>query len=107
LQQNTLERGVWYADEGICRARRLQTLPWLKKQKRIAKLGLTVDDGFFTVMMLDSIRVVTKHLKGADPDDFASEQKWLKHRAEKREMASQKERNPKASEAKKLVTVAL
>jgi len=72
LQQNTLERGVWYADEGICRARRFQSLPWVKKQKRIAKLGLRVDGGFFTIRMLDCIQVITRNLKGADPDDSVS-----------------------------------
>ena len=84
LHESALSRGVWYADESICRAKRFQSLPWVKKQKRIAKLGLTVDDGSFTVRMLDSIQVITRNLKGADPDDFGSEQKWLKYRAEKR-----------------------
>lgn len=107
LQENTLESGLWYADEGICRARKFQSLPWIKKQKRIAKLGLTPDDGFFTVRMLTAIQVVTKNLRGADPDDFQSEAKWLKQRAEKRATVSQKRGNRKASKAKELVTSAL
>lgn len=107
LQQNTLEGGLWYPDEEICRARKFQSLPWIKKQKRIAKLGLTPDDGFLPVSMLTAIQVVTKNLKGADPDDFESEAKWLKQRAEKRATVSQKRGNTKAGKGKKLVTSAL
>jgi len=92
---------ICYPDEEICRARKFQSLPWIKKQKRIAKLGLTVDDGFFTVTMLNAIQVVTKNLKGADPSDFGSEAKWLKQRAEKRAMVSQKRRNNKAKQNQK------
>jgi hypothetical protein len=92
---------VSYPDEEICRARKFQSLPWIKKQKRIAKLGLTIDDGFFTVEMLNSIRAITKNLKGADPSDFDSGAKWLKQRAEKRAMVSQKRRNNKAKQYQK------
>lgn len=80
LDKTSIEHAVWYPDEEICRARKFQSLPWIQKQKRIAKLGLTWEDGFFTVKMLKTIQVVTKSLKGADPDDFGSEEKWLKQR---------------------------
>ena len=83
LQENTIKHGIWFADEGICRAKRFQTLPWIKKQKKIVKQGLTVDDGFFSVRMLETIQVVTKNLKGADPDNINSEKQWLKERLEK------------------------
>lgn len=72
-------------------------MPWIKKQKRIARLGLTIDDGYFSHRMLTSIRAVTKNLKGADPDDFDSEEKWLKQRLEKRATVSQRRWNNKAS----------
>lgn len=107
LDENSKKHGFWYADEDICRARKFQGLPWVKKQKRIAKLGLTCDDGFFTVEMLEAIQAVTRNLKGADPDDFGSEEKWLKHRAEKRAMVSKKRRNKKPMREKTLVTAAL
>ena len=105
LEDNPLR--IWFADEWVCRARKFQSLPWIKKQKRIVKLGLTIDDGFFTVKMLNSIGRLTRSIKGADPDDFDSEAKWLKQRAENRELVSQKRGNNKASKEKKLVTVAL
>jgi len=97
LDPSSLANGVFYGDEPICTARKFQSLPWVKKQKKIAKLGLAVDNGFFTVGMLTSMRVVTKNLKGADPDDFDSEEKWLKQRLEKRATVSQRRRNNKAS----------
>ena len=96
LDKDCLEHRLWYPDEEICRARKFQSLPWLRKQKKIAKLGLTVDDGFFTVRMLNSIQAITKGIKGANPDDWNSAAKWLKQRAEKRATVSQKRGNNKA-----------
>lgn len=96
LDPSSLANGVFYGDEQICRARKFQNLPWIRNQKKIARLGLTIDDGFFTVKMLSSIGAVTKNLKGADPDDFDSEEKWLKERLQKRATVSQKRGNNKA-----------
>ena len=107
LQENAIKHGVWYADENICRARKFQSLPWVKKQKRIAKLRLTAEDGFFSVKMLESLNRTTKSLKAGDPDDFDSEAKWLKQRAGKRARVSQERRNSKARKARELVTAAL
>ena len=97
LDNDSLKHGLWYADEGICRARRFQSLPWIQKQKGIAKLELSVDDGFFTVRMLDSAKTVTKSLRGADPNTPKAEEKWLRQREEKRAKVSQKRRNNKAA----------
>ena len=41
--------------------------------------------------MLNHIQAITKNIKGADPDDFNSELKCLKQRAEKRDTVSKKE----------------
>jgi len=97
LDPSSLDNGVFYADEEVCRGKKFQSLPWIRTQKKIARLGLTIDDGYFSHRMLTSIRVVTKNLKGADPDDFDSEEKWLKERLEKRATVSQKRGNSKAS----------
>ena len=102
MRQTTVEHGRWYADEQICKAKKFQNLPWIRKQKRIARLGLAVDDGFFTVRMLNSIQAtaITKNLKGADSDYLISELKWLEQRAEKRASAEQKTRSGKAARSK-------
>lgn len=84
LQERSKKYGLWYGDEEICKVRKFQTLFWVKKQKQIAKLGLTADDGFFTVEMLNSLRKITKGLKGADPNDYHSASKWLIQRAKRR-----------------------
>ena len=47
IQQDTMEHGRWYADEQICKAKKFQNVPWIDKQRRIAKLGLAVDAGLF------------------------------------------------------------
>jgi len=101
LQESTVKRGVWYPDEPICQAEQFQELSWVKKQHQIAALKLTTKNGFFTVRMLEAIRVVSGNLKGADPDDPRAESKWLKERAEKRAIASEKRQAQKQKKVAK------
>jgi hypothetical protein len=84
IQRNTLENGIWYADEPVCKAKKYQDIPWIKKQKQIAKMGLSDEDGFFTVRMLNTLKVLPKNIKGADPDDPDSESKWIHDHSSKR-----------------------
>ena len=107
LQENTVQYGIWYADEGICKARKFQKLPWVIRQKRIVKQGLTYEDGYFNVRMLEAIQAVTKGLKGADPDDVKSENRWFLERVKMRERVSQKRAYNKASKEKKQGVLAL
>jgi len=80
LDDESLGGGVWYCDEEVCRARKFQRLPWVRRQKRIVKLGLGYDAGFFSVKMLEAIRAVGKGLKGANPDSPGAEERWLRLR---------------------------
>ena len=107
LQENTMRLGVWFGTDEICRARRYQSLFWVKKQKRIQKAGLDYDDGCFTVEMLEHVDRVTPSLKGADPDDPPSIQRWLKERAAQRERSLQKRVDKKASRPSEDRTLAL
>jgi hypothetical protein len=84
IQENTLKNGVWYADEPICKAKRYQDIPWIKKQRQIAALKLTAEDGFFTVRMLNTLKIVPRNIKGANPDDPDSESKWIQAHSPKR-----------------------
>jgi hypothetical protein len=52
---------------------------WIKKQKKIVKLGLTVYAGFFSVNILEAVQLITKNLRGADPDNINAEKQWLKN----------------------------
>jgi hypothetical protein len=49
------------------------------------------------ISMLNHIQAVTESLKGAGPDDFTSERKWLKQRVDRCNTVSKKRRNNKAT----------
>lgn len=102
LRENSLAHGIWYSGEPICQAKRFQALPWVKKQVLISNLGLTIDDGFFTVRMLNSLQItaITKKLKGADPRHFDSDSKWLKQCTDKRAPATKKRRKSEVATQK-------
>jgi len=88
-QPNTIDGGVWYPGDGdpVCPLRKYARLPWVKTQRRIAKLKLG-DVGYFSVRMLSEVRRATKGLVGADPDTPGSEDRWLeKRRSKERTMA--------------------
>ena len=104
LQASTLKNGIWYPDEPICQAEVFQDLPWIKKQRQIAELRLTQKHGFFTVRMLEAIHMVTRNLKGADPDDLKAEIKWLNELSEKRATASEKRHKQGAKAKRKRAT---
>lgn len=105
LQLRTVKNGIWYPDEPICQAEQFQGISWIKKQRQIAALRLTTEDGFFTVRMLEAIHVVTRNLKGADPDDPKAERNWFRQRAEKRAVAFQKRQKHTAGARKKTIVV--
>ncbi len=107
MQENTVKHGIWYADEPVCRSKQFQALPWIKKQKQIAQLRFTTDDGFFTVRMFNSVHVVTKNLKGANPDNVNAELRWLKERSEKRAAAPRKRRTTTVVKRKRSATLTL
>jgi len=73
-------RAVWFADETICR---LQDVPeWVKRQRKIAKTGVTAAAGCFTLPMLERRCVIGKKITGIDPDTADEERKnaendWL------------------------------
>ena len=60
--------------------RGFRAFPGFKKQKRIVKLGLTADNSFFSVRMLNAIQVFKRGLEGANPDTRDAENQWLKNR---------------------------
>ena len=98
LLHESLAHGIWYAREPVCRSIKFQDLSWIKKQKKIARLRLTEDDGYFTVKMLNSLHVaaITRNLKGADPNNLDPEAEWLNQRAKRLAPTPQKPRRPKS-----------
>ena len=92
IQIDTIKNGIWYPGEQICKSKRFRNLSWIQKQHKIVREGLTSEDGFFTVRMLESIHIVTKNLKGADPDEPDAESKWFTRREEKKTSQYRKSR---------------
>ena len=82
MDQVSLEHGIWYADEEICRLKQFFSLEWIKNQKKIAKRTNDTDT-FYTVNMLDRKLQVKKGVRGLDPDapnTKAMEKKWIESR---------------------------
>ena len=78
----TLKGGQWFVGEPVCCARAFVSVPWLRTQKRIARVmdGQGAEAGYFTVGMLSTIQRVTKGVRGVDPDGRAGEYSWQRQR---------------------------
>ena len=71
---------TYFPGEDICKAKRFQSLGWVKKQKAIAKLK---PSGYFTIAMLKAIRRISKSIEGIDSDSSLdkatkAEETWIK-----------------------------
>lgn len=78
LSDTSMKNCTWFADEEVCR---VMGFPFVRRQAKIKKLGLGVEDGCFTVAMLERKCVAGRGMKGLDPDDFPfdeQEKKWMK-----------------------------
>lgn len=80
--------GIWYPDEEICTSRNQSALPWIKRQRKVAR-KVRNKDFFFTYEMLNHNCIVTVATEGIDPDaDFADTEtlvkRWLKKHSEKK-----------------------
>ena len=79
LDQQSLDNGIWYLEEDICRKQKQGR--WVQVQKRINKRFGTGDRGYFTLAMLKACARVGKLLKGLDPDAknlVGKEAAWIK-----------------------------
>jgi hypothetical protein len=79
LANNELAKNVWYPDEEICAARKFARMPWVRKQKLIAKKYGSADR-YFTVRMLDAVARVIRGIEGANPDNPDGEESWFETR---------------------------
>lgn len=89
LQHESIAHGIWYGNEPICRSKKFDEIPWIKKQKKIASFKLAEDSGYFTTRMLNHIHVnaITRKLKGADPNSSNPEDDWLRSQSQKQKQA--------------------
>ncbi len=94
LQQNTVDSGIWYPDEEICRRRGVPD--WIRKQKAIVKVKAP-SYKYFTVAMLQSVRQVRKGIEGINPDQpikqaEEAERRWIMDKKGSRVVAKQNQK---------------
>ena len=74
-------KGIWYPEEEICRSRAQGGRPWIRSQRRIAKVA-GHSAGYFTLEMLIRLVVIRKGITGLDPDlaEEAQLRAWFQKR---------------------------
>jgi hypothetical protein len=95
LMKEDLEKCVWYPDEKICKVLSHQKLRWIVNQRKISKLGLSLEL-YFNFTMLNRKFRITKSLKGLNPECDTNEypealDKWLKRHPELKKREVKKE----------------
>lgn len=88
LDQSSL-KGVWYADEEICRSRPHAGLAWIKGQRKIGRVKAR---GYFTLEMLWRNCIVKKGIVGLDSDAEEEPQlrRWLADHPVRQGMSEEK-----------------
>jgi hypothetical protein len=81
--------GIWYRDEEICRSRSQGGRPWIRAQRRLARVAGS-GAGYFTLEMLNRLVVIRKGIAGLDPDLPKGPQlrAWFQKRPERRDPSS-------------------
>jgi len=75
LDPESLEHGIWYPFEQVCRRR--SAPEWVKVQKKIKRKTKNVNR-YFTFEMLNRNCVISKGIVGLNPDSRDDEEKQLK-----------------------------
>ena len=88
LDQSSL-KGIWYADEEICRSRAYAGLAWIRGQRKIGRVKAR---GYFTLEMLRRNCIVKRGIAGLDSDAEEEPQlrRWLADHTERRGMSEEK-----------------
>lgn len=99
-----IDNAGWFPDEEICTSRNYSALPWIKRQRKIAR-KVRNKDFFFTHKMLNHNCIVTVATEGIDPDaDFADTEtlvkRWIKKHSEKKAKSQDQIERSKNSLAK-------
>jgi len=91
LDPESLEHGIWFPDDPVCRRR--PAPDWVKAQKKI-KRKATCRDCYFTFEMLNSGCVIGKGITGLSPDSKADEKerlrRWLRQHKPRKPLSSEK-----------------
>lgn len=85
---------VWYPDEDICSRALSKNFPWLRKQKRMQRKGMNIDNGAFTRLMLkcENFKMTSKLFGLSMGKDWKLEEsEWIKLRSgPKKEMSAER-----------------
>ena len=100
LEESSLETGIWYPDEEICKNQKVNHTDWIKRQRKLSRRA--VPDFYFTYEMLKHKFVIRTGIKGLDPNKPESQEttelkEWFKAHPELKEH----EPSPKQIEAQK------
>ena len=91
LDKQSLECGLWYPNEEICRSQKNRLgISWIKNQRKIAR-KTKYTDKYFTLSMLKRNCVIGAGIKGIDPNREKENQIkiWLKNHLEKRKLSKE------------------
>jgi len=77
--RESLEQGIWYPDEKVCKSKEFQNLPWIKRQKKVAK-ATRYFSCYWTFEMLKADIIIRQGIKGLNPDRPEPNQlkRWFK-----------------------------
>jgi len=87
LNEESLTKGIWYPGESICRNEEFIDTPMVKNQMKAKRCS---DEFYFTAPMLECVKMVSKDLKGLDPDVpedkvKSKEQRWINRERKRKE----------------------
>ena len=82
LSRSSLESGIWFPGEPVCKKRGIE---WVRIQKKIDKVAKEHRNHGFTYEMLLRINRVKEGIRGIDPDNNIAAQvkAWLKRHPER------------------------
>lgn len=85
LDPKSLETGIWYPDEEICKSKKVNGLDWIKRQRKLK--ARAHPEFYFTYRMLNHKFVIRKGIKGLDPNKQEKKElaKWFKAHPEIKE----------------------
>ena len=93
LDEDSLENGIWFPDEEICKRNEFARKTWVRNQKKIQRRAKNIN-GYFTLNMLKRNCVVKGGICGIDPDKPAESQieAWLAAHKTKRKLSEEEKK---------------
>lgn len=84
LDNESMEHGIWYSDEEVCKVLRFARLMWIRNQKKIQRKSKD-DSTYYTVEMINRKIIIRGGVMGINPNRDNTkelEQKWIENHPE-------------------------